>query len=125
MTVFALGLDRTTGTPDFRIRGGRLVVARESDAARDRIFTSLSTQLGEWFLDVDAGVPYFGEDGILGGKMSEAQAAAILRRVILSDPEADRLESMQLSETNRRLSVSAVVVLRLASGASETAIIEV
>lgn len=125
MSVFAFALDRTTGVPDFRIKAGRLVVARESDAARDRIFTSLSTQLGEWFLNLEAGVPYFGAGGILGGKMSEAEAAAILRRVILSDPESDYLVSMQLSETNRRLKVSATLVLRLASGASETIKIEV
>jgi hypothetical protein len=125
MTVFSVGVDRTHTTPDFRVTKGRLVLARESDAARDRVFTSLSTLLGEWFLDVDAGVPYFGPSGILGGKMQQAEAAAILRRVILSDPEADRIESMQLTEKNRALSVQAVVVFKLASGASETALIEV
>lgn len=125
MTVFSIALDRTASVPDFRIRAGRLVLARESDAARDRIYTVLSTQLGEWFLNVDQGVPYLGAGGLLGGKMSEAEAGAILRRAILSDPEVDLVESLSMSEVNRRLNVSAVVVLRLASGASETVLIGV
>lgn len=125
MSVFSVALDRSSGLPDFRIRGGRFVLARESDAARDRIFTALSTQLGEWFLDLDQGVPYLGAGGLLGGKMSEAEAGATLRRVILSDPEADHVVSLNLSEQNRHLSLSAEVVLKLASGASETLFIGV
>lgn len=112
--------------PDYRIRNGRIVISSGADAARDRIFTALSTQLGEWFLDVDDGVPYYGEDGILGGKKSEGEVTAILRRRILSVPEVDRIESLSVSQDSfRHVTVSAEVLLILEDGTSETISIEV
>lgn len=112
--------------PDYQIRSGRIVISSGADAARDRIFTALSTQLTEWFLDTDDGVPYYGEDGILGGKKTEGEVAAILRRRILLDPEVDRIESMSITQDARRhVSVSAEVLLSLADGTSETISIEV
>ena len=112
--------------PDYQIKAGRIVVSSGADAARDRIFTALSTQLGEWFLNADDGVPYYGENGILGGKKTEGEVAAILRRRILSVAEVDRIESMTISQDARRhVSVSAEVRLSLADGTSETISVEV
>lgn len=112
--------------PDYRIKSGKIVLSTGADAARDRIFTSISTQLGEWFLDVDKGVPYLGDAGILGGKRTEAEVAAIIRRVILQDPEADRVVSMEIiQDSQRRVTVTAEVLLGLADGTSETIQIEV
>lgn len=118
--TFSLALDRSNGVPDFRIRGGVLVRSYESDAARDRLYMRLRTQLGDWVFDTELGVPYVGEGGIMGGKKSQAEVEALLRRAILSDPEADRVDSMTVTAKGRRVSVEAVVVLALASGKSET-----
>lgn len=116
------GIDR----PDFSIIRGRLVLCSGADAARDRIFTALSTQLGEWYLDSSDGVPYYGETGILGGKKTEGEVAAILRRRILLDPEVRRIVSMQVTQDSfRRVSVFAEVLLKLANGTSETIQVEV
>jgi hypothetical protein len=130
MTVFSLALNRDgRAQPDYRIVRGRLVLVRESDAVRDRLFVALSTQLTEWFLDVNDGVPYYQVDGapsILGGKMTEAEVSALIRRRILLDPETDSIESMSVrQDALRRVSVAATVKLRLASGASETILVEV
>lgn len=112
--------------PDYRISGGRIVISSGADAARDRIFTALSTQLAEWFLDVEDGVPYYGENGILGGKKTEGEVAAIIRRRILLDPEVDRIESLSISQDARRnVTVSAEFRLLLADGTSETISVEV
>lgn len=112
--------------PDYQIRGGRIVISVAAGAARDRLFTALSTQLREWYLDVSRGVPYYGEGGILGGKMSEGEVAAILRRRILLTAEVERVEEFRMSQDpGRRVSVSADVLLRLLDGSSETINIEV
>lgn len=112
MTTFSLALSRGSGAPDFRISGGRLALAYEGDAARDRLFTALSTQLGEWYLDAEDGVPYLGTGGILGGKLTEAEVAALIRRRILLDPEVDRIVSLEvLQDAQRRVSVRAEVLL--------------
>ncbi len=128
--IFSIALNRDgRAQADYKIVAGRLVLSYESDAARDRIYTALSTQLQEWFLDVTDGVPYYAVNGapsILGGKMTEAEVAALIRRRILLDPEVDYIESMDVSQSpDRRVSVSAVVKLTLASGASETIFVEV
>lgn len=107
--------------PDFRIEAGRIVLSTSADAARDRIFTALSTQLGEWFLDAEDGVPYYGAGGILGGKMTEAEVGAILRRRILLDPEVSRVVSLSLTQdATRQVRVDANVLLKLTDGTSET-----
>lgn len=125
--AFSIALRRDGINPiDFKIVRGRLVLASGAYAARDRIFTALSTQLGEWYLDNSDGVPYYGENGILGGKKTEGEVAAILRRRILLDPEADRIVSMQVTQDSfRRVSVTAEVKLKLANGTSETITVEV
>ncbi len=111
--------------PDFAISGGRIVLSTGADAARDRIFTALSTQLGEWFLDAEDGVPYYGAGGILGGKMTEAEVGAILRRRILLDPEVRRVVSMTMTQNAaRQARVTAEVLLALADGTSETITVE-
>lgn len=113
MTTFSLALVRNgLSAPDFQIVGGVLQLAYEGDAARDRLFTALSTQLGEWYLDNEDGVPYLGDGGILGGKKTEAEVGAILRRRILLDPDVDRIVSMQvIQDATRRVSVTAEVLL--------------
>lgn len=96
-------------------RSGTLALSGTADAARDRIYTALITQLGEWFLDNTDGVPYYGESGILGGKKTEAEVGAILRRRVLLDPDVDRIVSMSVvQDARRRVSVQAEV--RLKSG---------
>ena len=103
------------GGPDYRISSGRIVIGTGNDSARDRIYTALNTQLGEWYLGVADGVPYMGDNGILGGKKSEAEVAAIIRRRILLDPDVDRIDSLSVQQDSfRRVSVSAEV--RLQSG---------
>jgi hypothetical protein len=125
--AFSFLLNRNgTSLPDYQIKGGKIVLSTGSDAARDRIYTALQTQLGEWFLDVERGVPYYGENGILGGKRTEAEVSALIRRVILRDPEVDRIVSLDIIQDSfRRVTVTGEVLLSLADGTSETIQIEV
>lgn len=112
--------------PDYQIREGRIVLSSGADAARDRIFTVLSINRGEWFLDVEKGIPYLGADGILGGKKTEAEVGAIIRREILGVDEVDRIVSLDISQDSfRHVSVGGEVRLKLADGTSETTTFEV
>lgn len=119
---FSLLLRREGVTyPDFQIRAGRIVLSSGADAARDRIFTALSTDVGEWFLDVTKGIPYTGENGILGGKRSEAEVGALYRRRILLCPEVGRVNSLDINQdANRHVDVSGSVKLDMDDGSSET-----
>lgn len=86
---------------------------------------ALNIQLGEWWLDVDKGIPMYGEDGILGGKRTEGEVGAIYRRAILRDPETERVVSLSIVQDSfRHVSVSGEAKLRLTNGTSETVQIE-
>lgn len=119
---------RRTGTsqPDYQIRDGRIVLSTGADAARDRIYTALSINQGEWFLDAEKGMPYLGADGILGGKKTEAEVGAIIRREILNVDEIDRVISLSIDQDSfRHVSIDGEVRLKLHDGTSETLIFEV
>lgn len=112
--------------PDYQIKGGRIVLSSGADAARDRIYTALNINRSEWFLDVDKGIPYLGADGILGGKKTEAEVGAIIRREVLHVDEVDRIVALDISQDNfRHVPVTGEVRLKLADGSSETITFEV
>lgn len=117
---FLLRRDGVTN-PDYQIRAGRIVLSAGADAARDRIYTALETDVGEWFLDVTKGIPYTGENGILGGKRSEAEVGAIYRRRILLCPEVGRVNSLEITQdAMRHVDVQGEVLLDMEDGSSET-----
>lgn len=111
--------------PDYQIKGGKIVLSSGADAARDRIFTALNINLGEWYLDVDKGIPLYGENGILGGKRTEGEVGAIYRRAILRDPETERVISLSIIQDSfRRVTVDGTAKLSLTNGTSETVQVE-
>lgn len=117
---FLLRRDGAT-VADYQISAGRIVLSIGADAARDRIFTALSTDVGEWYLDVTKGIPYTGENGILGGKRSEAEVGALYRRRILLCPEVGRVNSLEINQDpDRHIDVSGDVLLEMDDGSSET-----
>lgn len=86
---------------------------------------ALNIQLGEWWLDVDKGIPMYGENGILGGKRTEGEVGAIYRRAILRDPETERVVSLSIVQDSfRHVSVEGEAKLSLTNGTSETVQIE-
>ena len=59
------GIDSATN--DISFENGKMKIVSKSDEVAQRVRTRLRRILGEWFLDVNAGMPYF--DGkMLGGK---------------------------------------------------------
>ena len=77
---------------DLVITGGRLQFSTGLTAVVQGIRIRLLTFRGEWFLDLDHGIPYLENDSvdaseaILGQKFNEAKARAAFRDMILSAP---------------------------------------
>lgn len=65
------------------------------DATIQRIANKFALWRGDWFLNVDAGVPWIQE--ILGEKPQEQVVFTIIRNVIVSDPEIEELLSLNIN----------------------------
>lgn len=109
---------------DFRVKDGQLIFVRGVDCTEQQIKVALLEELGEWFLDIDRGIPYYSSTttlndnttpGILGGKLSAAEISAILRRVILEVPNVTRVETFEISQNtqNRSLSIRSTVQVEI------------
>ncbi|MPW31992.1 hypothetical protein F9L16_23890 [Agarivorans sp. B2Z047] len=107
---FSFLLNQTTN--DYSIKGGRLVISNGSDAAVDRVYVRLQTEFGEWFLDITKGVPYYGEGGILGGKLGTGEVSAILRREILDVIEVDKINLMSVTKDRRALTINSDISIQ-------------
>lgn len=83
---------------DYRIADGKFVIANGSNTVVNRIFTLLRVQLGEWYLNINAGINYLGDNGILGGKLSAAELNAIYRRAVLSDPDVTSINDLFVTQ---------------------------
>ena len=113
MTEFSLALNDS----DFSIgRFGRIELSAPIKTVQDRIQTRLYTELGEWFLDVNVGVPWYpakNRDGILGSKMQADNIGAIIRNQILTVDGVVRIEEFTLSQdmSTRTVTGTAQVVV--------------
>lgn len=91
-------LDRQTH--DIVIDGYDLVIVRGVDLIRQRLKQRLLTVLGEWFLDVDIGLPWF--DEIIGKGAEQQQISALLIQQIANTPGVDRIVEFNLDIDRRR-----------------------
>lgn len=77
-----------------------------SAAVAQGIRIRIQTFRGEWFLDLDTGVPYYQD--LLGARFNDARARAAFRDTILSTPGVAKLLSLTVAfdRSTRVLSVS-------------------
>lgn len=89
---------------DLAIIGFDLALVEGRDQVAQRLKTRLKTFLGEWFLDVTRGVPYF--EDILVKAPDMTRVNAIITQQILLDPEITSVISFASSfdPSTRRLS---------------------
>jgi len=97
-------LDRTTHDIPAVIYD--LPLVRGVDLIRQRLKQRLLTILGEWFLDGDIGLPWFGELAQKG--IAEEQVSALLLRVIAETEGVSEVVEFNLSldRRERKLMVS-------------------
>ena len=100
---------------DFRISNGEIALVQGTDNVAQQIRITLRTELGEWFLNTNFGLPYYSvtkdlndnnTQGILGGNLSAAEIESYLLAAVFQVPgvvSINRFEMTQLSD--RRLLV--------------------
>jgi hypothetical protein len=74
---------------DIFSRNGRIAIVENIDEVAQHIKTRLLLFLGEWFLDVEAGTPWFQEVFVKPVDISEVEA--ILKNRILQTPGVNEL----------------------------------
>lgn len=96
---------------DFRINNGNMVLVQGADNVAQQIRTTLRTERGEWFLNLNFGLPYYSTStdvndnsnpGILGGNSSAAEIQAYIVAATLQVPDVvtiNRFELIELSES--------------------------
>lgn len=91
---------------DLVLVDGDLVLVDGAEAVKQDVDCRLRTFLGEWFLDLRIGVPYF--EKILGQKPRFGVISAVFREVILGTPGMISIEDLTLDfdGATRLLSVS-------------------
>jgi hypothetical protein len=108
-------IDPLTG--DVVFTEGDLVLTTGHAAVAQGIWIALSDIRGEWFADLDDGVPWLAndsvpdEEAILGGKFDELRVSAAIREAILGVPGVAEIVTLVVSfdAATRALSISWVV----------------
>lgn len=95
------------------LRNGDWAFAVDREGIQQRISQVLKTIAGEWFLDLDYGLPYFEQILIKNPNLPAVQD--IFRRALLSVKGVSSVERLNLSldTTSRTLTVSWVVLTDL------------
>jgi len=90
--------------------------ATGAEATRQRLTSRLRLILGEWFLDTDAGIPWWqpedsGVRPIMGGRPDFAYTEALVKAAILGTDGIATLRSFSMSfdSSTRRLTIQATV----------------
>jgi hypothetical protein len=84
------------------------------EAVKQGIRIRIQTFLGEWFLDLDFGIPWF--EKILGQKFNEAEIRNAFRALILETPGVLELISLTATYTSATRTVAIDWVVRTADG---------
>ena len=92
---------------DIMVRGGSLLTVADGAEIVQHVRSRLLFYLGEWFLDIDAGVPYFQE--IFTKPANLANIESIFKSKILRTPGVQKLTDFSMTYeggSSRTLSVS-------------------
>jgi hypothetical protein len=82
-------------THDLIVEGFDFQLVDEADRVRQQVAIRLQFFLGEWFLDLDFGFPWFQE--VLGVKPPPlARVEALIREQVLTTPDVQELEALEL-----------------------------
>jgi hypothetical protein len=95
-TILDLALDNTTN--DLLLDNGNLIFISNLDFVRQNLKVRLQWFLGEWFLNVSLGLPYFTD--ILTKNPNQTAVAAFFKKVILQSYGITSLDSFSFDIIN-------------------------
>lgn len=95
-------LNRTTH--DLQLKNYDLQLLEEAPLVQQRLKQSLLFFLGEWYLDITDGVPYYQE--ILIKAPIQVTVESILKNTILETPDVQSLERFELEYDNQNRAIS-------------------
>lgn len=112
MTHFALNLHPDTNDL-FLTRSGNLSVCVDAEAVAIHIKNRLMTFKGEWFLDIEAGVPWLLE--IMGKNYDPAMAEAVVKSEIMATHGVVEITSFSVAFAGdlRKLDIKQISVMTI------------
>lgn len=96
------------------INGETLVTQAKADVVAQRLKIKLNTFLGEWFLDLDVGIPYFQQ--ILNKVRNKSSIDAIFQTAIIEDPDVVEMISYSSNLDGRTRVFSLDFAVRVIGG---------
>lgn len=104
-----IGIDPITN--DIMSIDGKVGIVKGSDEVVQRVKTRLRRVLGEWFLDISAGLPYFNGD-MLGGKDTK-YVLMIVKAEILDTEGVQEVTSISINYNHdtRKANVAAKIIV--------------
>lgn len=98
-------------TNDIAYKNGKIICYNSSNEVVQRVKTRLRRCRGEWFLQIDAGLPYFNGE-MLGGKNTQ-YVLMIIRSEILQTEGVQDVEKISIDYNNvsRKAVVTAIIVV--------------
>jgi hypothetical protein len=99
-----LKLDVLTG--DIAIENNKFILINGADRIRQNLLTRLRTYLGEWFLNINIGIPYYQDVFVKG--LPIGQVTGVFKDEITSTPGVDELTKFDAEyvNSNRNLSIN-------------------
>lgn len=116
----------TTPGHDFDLSSGTFKFTSGLDGVAQAIHFGILMHRGEWFMDLTKGIPYFERTGvpaseaILGQKNAQARATSAFTDVISKVEGVASIVTLQVTFTNRALSVAWIVAVTFDDIASTT-----
>ena len=96
---------------DLQTEDGKIKIVRRDDEILQRVRTRLRRILGEWFLNTNTGIPYFGGQ-ILGGKNTNATRLIISSEINSTYGVSEIREiNVLLDPRNKKASVYAAILI--------------
>ena len=99
---------------DLQIKNGKFLYVSGSDEVCQRVKVALNHELGEYFLNVNHGLPAYSQ--ILGSKITDDAVVLIVRNEILKVPGVVRVDSIGSYRKDRNISVDASIFVSDSNG---------
>lgn len=104
-----IGIDSTKN--DILSVEGKVGIVQDAEEVIQRVKTRLRRVLGEWFLQVNAGLPYFNGD-MLGGKNTQYVIMVVKAEIINTEGVQDVTSiSIEYNNKTRKATVTARIVV--------------